>query len=309
MRCIQLIFLLFLATAHAGCSDKSVPETAQSSESEKLPKTTEQSGMLRITTEPDGAQIFVNGIRKGSSPTEPGQSFAIKLGEGSYIIEAKKTDGEEYLYHGKHEVFVSDNTLQSVAIKLERRQTDQGKRAAQERMQRQATERQQEAERHGYVISADGHTVIDKKTGLMWMRCSLGEIWTESYCSNSPRKYTWEQAKQAAREYSYAGYDDWRLPSIEEFSSLVYCSSGQMKDPDIKNFFGSEGCQGNYSQPTIVKAAFPDTSFENFATRTPGRTDLNAVWFVNFYDGSSAGTAYNSIDDGSYVVRLVRGGR
>ena len=43
-------------------------------------------GMLRIATKPGDAQIFINGQRKGNSPSEEGQNFAIKLREGEYML-------------------------------------------------------------------------------------------------------------------------------------------------------------------------------------------------------------------------------
>ncbi len=270
-----------------------------------LPKVTEQSGMLRIGTEPGGAQIFINGQRKGTSPTEPGQSFAVKLGEGSYTIEAKKSDGEEYEYLGQQaDVFVADNTMQSVSIKLERRQTEQGKRLAQERAQRQAQERQQEAERHGYVISTDGQTVTDKKTGLMWMRCSLGQSWNGSSCAGKASEYTWEQAGQAARGYRHAGYSDWRMPSIDELKTLVYCSSGQ------RAAFGNKGdggdCEGDYRRPTILEAAFPNTPSSDVWSGSPFAGYSDRAWGVYFHYGSAG---YNSRSGSSFQVRLVRGGQ
>ena len=48
-------------------------------------------GTLRITTDPGDAKIYVNGERKGNSPSEAGQTFAIKLVEGEYTIRAEAT--------------------------------------------------------------------------------------------------------------------------------------------------------------------------------------------------------------------------
>jgi hypothetical protein len=53
-------------------------------------------GMLRITTDTGGAQIFINGQRKGNSPSQEGQSFAVKLPQGDYTLEARKSDGKDY---------------------------------------------------------------------------------------------------------------------------------------------------------------------------------------------------------------------
>ena len=48
-------------------------------------------GTIKIVTDPGDAKIFINGKRKGNAPSEPGQTFAIKLEEGEYKIEVIKT--------------------------------------------------------------------------------------------------------------------------------------------------------------------------------------------------------------------------
>ncbi len=75
-----------------------------------------------------------------------------------------------------------------------------------------------------YTNNSNG-TVTDKRTSLMWMRCSLGQIWTGSTCSGSAKGYEWDNAKNLST--SFAGYDDWRTPSIVELNTLVYCSNGK----------------------------------------------------------------------------------
>ncbi|TAN58880.1 MAG: formylglycine-generating enzyme family protein [Rhodospirillales bacterium] len=76
-------------------------------------------GVLRIVTEPGDAQIFIDGKRKGNSPSEAGQSFAIKLDEGRHVVEAVKPDGStQELYAKRDDVFVADGTMQTLTLKL-----------------------------------------------------------------------------------------------------------------------------------------------------------------------------------------------
>jgi hypothetical protein len=59
--------------------------------------------------------------------------------------------------------------------------------------------------------NSDG-TVIDKATGLMWQQDS------------APLYTRWEDAKKYIERINYeqfAGYSDWRLPTIEELASLI----------------------------------------------------------------------------------------
>ncbi len=53
----------------------------------------------------------------------------------------------------------------------------------------------------------DNGTVLDKKTGLMWMRYHLQEM-------------DWHTACQQ-KGNGFAGYTDWRIPTIEELITLV----------------------------------------------------------------------------------------
>ena len=162
----------------------------------------------------------------------------------------------------------------------------------------------QRAERR-YAISTDGQTVTDKETGLMWMRCSLGQSWDGSRCAGDAREYTWDDARKAAQNYRYAGYSDWRLPDIEELSSLVYCSSGRRKK--FKAGSGNEGgwCLGDYHSPTIFSSAFLNTPVSNVWSGSPYAGNSYYAWGVDFYGGFANGGYRND----SYRVRLVRGGQ
>ena len=66
-------------------------------------------------------------------------------------------------------------------------------------------------------------TVTHNKTGLMWMRCELGQTWdgTTSTCGGTSQGYQWSAALQAADGYAFAGYSDWRLPNKNELASIV----------------------------------------------------------------------------------------
>ncbi len=106
-----------------------------------------------------------------------------------------------------------------------------------------------------YRDHADG-TVTDVETGLMWMKCSIGQEWTPDGCTGEATVLMWDEAVQAAKGVSFAGHDDWRLPTSEELNSLVYCSSGSQQGM-AKGVGG--WCLGSYHKPTIDPAAFPNT--------------------------------------------------
>lgn len=126
---LPLMLLCALALSACGNSDSdSGAANAATNAPNPVAEVKHSSGMLRITTEPGDAQIFINGQRKGNSPSEPGQSFAIKLSETSYTVEAVKPDGELKEWHGKKtDVFVANETMQTITLKLEVRETPAGK--------------------------------------------------------------------------------------------------------------------------------------------------------------------------------------
>lgn len=56
-----------------------------------------------------------------------------------------------------------------------------------------------------------GKTVIDHRTGLMWQK-------------SGSERLTYEKAQEYVKEFNrqkFAGYDDWRLPTIPELMSLI----------------------------------------------------------------------------------------
>jgi hypothetical protein len=62
-----------------------------------------------------------------------------------------------------------------------------------------------------FVDNGDG-TITDRATGLMWQK------------SGSSRAKLWKRARTYVKQLNkgqFAGYSDWRLPTIEEFASLV----------------------------------------------------------------------------------------
>jgi hypothetical protein len=91
----------------------------------------------------------------------------------------------------------------------------------------------QSCDTHSYPLSTpterfadngDG-TVTDTQSGLMWMRCAVGQSWTGTACSGAPRGLTWSSAQEAALSLNtqggYARHADWRMPHIPELAMIV----------------------------------------------------------------------------------------
>lgn len=130
-----------------------------------------------------------------------------------------------------------------------------------------------------FADNGDG-TVTDSKSGLMWAKCAEGL--SGSGCTiGSADGYTWQEALDMAAGKSLAGYDDWRLPNINELHSIV-----------------EEQC----GDPAINLAVFPNTPSSVFWSASLHSNYSNKAWYVNFNGGDS----FNNYRNNNYYVRLVR---
>lgn len=111
------------------------------------------------------------------------------------------------------------------------------------------------------LVASDGSdTIIDEKTGIMWQRGGL------DLCSI--RKMT-SDIKELNRE-SFAGYKDWRMPTVEEAMSLIEATANE---------------KGLYIHPCFSKE---QTFIFVAAKRKP-----TGYWFVDYKQGKvywSSGT-------------------
>lgn len=135
-----------------------------------------------------------------------------------------------------------------------------------------------------YTDHGDG-TITDNATGLMWMKCSLGQ--SGLTCNGDASSFTWKSALDAAQTANSGegtlGYSDWRLPNIKELGSLT-----------------EKACY----LPSINANVFPNTPSEVYWTATPTpQVDADA-WCIYFHHGYDCTGNKNF----AYDVRLVRGG-
>ena len=134
------------------------------------------------------------------------------------------------------------------------------------------------------TTATDG-TVIHTKTGLMWKRCAEGQTWDGATCTGTASALNWQAALAAAAATStFAGYSDWRLPSIKELQSIV------------------ESC--GYG-PAINTTIFPATPASDFWSASSYGPIPALAWYVRFGDGLVNAAVKPLI----LHVRLVRGGQ
>lgn len=147
-----------------------------------------------------------------------------------------------------------------------------------------------------YRDNGDG-TVTDLETKLEWMRCSLGQNLTSPTCEGIATSYKWNDAIEASVDFNFAGYNNWRVPSVDELKTLIHCSSNM---PKTWNDTGDK-CKGSYDYPTIVREAFPNTPNWFWSSSPDAFLNSNA-WYVFFNYGYSGSYSKGN----SNHVRLVR---
>lgn len=135
-----------------------------------------------------------------------------------------------------------------------------------------------------FVDSGYG-TITDNATGLMWQK------------TGSSRTRTWARAQKYVKElnkYEFAGYSDWRLPTIEELASLV--EREKVNGVHIDPVFDSK-------QKTCWSADYNPTS----TIRVSGYEG----WIVKFDEGTITQTiwslvTYHGYERTSWYIRAVR---
>lgn len=141
----------------------------------------------------------------------------------------------------------------------------------------------------------NGSEIKDVQTGLVWQRCSVGQSWTGNTCAGEAKKFTFDDAQKQAG-------NGWRVPTVRELHSLVWCSTGTTQDridPQDGKAALEYRCVFEYTRPTIRQAAFPNTPGDWYWTSTPW---ASGAWSVNFYDGDVDGNGRSVASH----VRLVR---
>lgn len=139
-----------------------------------------------------------------------------------------------------------------------------------------------------YQMNADG-TVVDTQTGLMWMRCAMGQKWDSQQvaCTGNATTYVWQDALGAAQTLDqsggFAGYTDWRVPNYRALTSIT---------------------RYRCHNPAVNLKAFPNTPGMEFWTSTPVSANYGSGWAVSFTTGQVGYLGFNN----TFALRLVRAG-
>jgi hypothetical protein len=141
-----------------------------------------------------------------------------------------------------------------------------------------------------------GGLAIDTETNLMWCRFAHGQTWenvpdieTNSFMRSEKSgahlvewRISFEVADDFNNQVGYGGYNDWRIPTIDELKTLIDKSKGK---------------KSNY----INAEVFPNND-DDFWSSTPDTRSghLNLKWLVDFRNGIEKGSSFVS------AIRFVR---
>lgn len=124
--------------------------------------------------------------------------------------------------------------------------------------------------------------VDDQQTKLVWQGCAGGV--SGSTCGvGSAAVYTWQEALLYCESLTWAGESDWRLPNVEELTSIV--------DDQLVN-------------PSVDVLNFPSTPATYFVSSSTMAVATAGVWAVSFGDG----TVDSDFKTKTYNIRCVRVG-
>jgi len=83
-----------------------------------------------------------------------------------------------------------------------------------------------------FTDNGDG-TITDTASGLMWMRCAIGQEWTGETCAGDATTFAWDGTQPAADAVNKSGehfFSDWRVPGLRD---LAMIAERECEDPRI----------------------------------------------------------------------------
>ncbi len=156
----------------------------------------------------------------------------------------------------------------------------------------------------------------DPLTKLMWTRCPVGGTWKESECDGYPKSMSWTQAMTYSQTANSGGYSGWRLPTIEEYMTLVRCGLDVTPKEAAQDFQANLGLPDGYVQ-RINGCFSPAGNAAQSNERDAGdRYGMGSDWYnaphffykkvFNFYSINSFNFWTSSLSDDAKVAFSVR---
>lgn len=143
-----------------------------------------------------------------------------------------------------------------------------------------------------FVDNHDG-TVTDPRSGTIWQRCDVGQDWNGNSCVGTKQKLDWFDGMKAAKSNRFLNKTDWRLPTINELSSIL----GKDGQCYVKNDFGCERA--------VSDLLLRDRDVDHYWSSSPA--SKNEAHFVSFcYGIKNTGESAFRVNQGN--IKLLRNG-
>ena len=208
---------------------------------------------------------FVCNLRMDSAKTITAEFGRIEVTEGAYTT--------------RQELVLATGTLQQIETKQVIQTGSVPTTLIDTNGDALVTPKKSSEKRIGHFCDHGDGTITDTRTGLMWMRSAVGQTWIGDTAVGNASYHKFEPSLELPS--TCVGYDDWRLPTLNELELLV--------DPSRQ-------------APTIDIYAFPNTPRSFFWTSSRVVESGRNVWRVNFGDGQTD----PSSPIASAQIRLVR---
>lgn len=146
------------------------------------------------------------------------------------------------------------------------------------------------------------NVIVDTRSDLMWSRCLIGATWNGITCQGTATIYHWQQIQQTVKTINYAGYHDWRIPTLDELKlltnreTMIPTAKIPYLNPNVfpmPNCHGIEGRLNNDARTCWQWSSTPIDGSDYYA------------WIVYF--GYGYGSASYQTD--TFALRLVRNNR
>lgn len=128
--------------------------------------------------------------------------------------------------------------------------------------------------------------VTDNKTGLIWSRCAVGQVFKplgDEPCEGTPSLLNWKDALDESTRFEGGNRIDWRLPNLKELASLT-----------------EKAC----FEPAINENVFPATEGHYWTSSPDVRGSGPLAWIVDFKFGGDGKVGKQTLK----AVRFVAGG-
>ena len=243
---IKILISLVLSILFIGCANNTPTHQIQ------LIPIKPKYYTLNITTKPKNAKIEFEYLNKKYKPN-------MKLKAGEYLIKVSaKFYNPEY-----KRIYLNSN--KNIFISL------QSKFNIDKEFNKKINSLAHNINPNSMNFVKKGDVVIDKDRKLMWQ---------DNKSLNSQKQMNWQQARKYCKNLKLAGHKDWRLPTIQELSTII--------DLDRYN-------------PAIAKE-FKNVKSDWYWTNTSCASNSNDAWGLYFKYGSD----YHDYKNSSAYVRCVR---